>query len=224
MVHPGLVAANHQHWFNLRLDFDIDGTANAVMENNLDLVSHREAGDRGFTASHTVFGRAVDARRDMNDMTARSWTIYNPAAVDRMGRPAGYTIAPMDNAMTVFPPARQHGPAGFTAHHLWVTPYDAGQRYAAGPYPNQATDDAADTLDRSAGDAPIYDRDIVVWYSLGMTHFPRVENYPVMSNDRLSVVFRPDGFFARNPALDLGQVSDDQPVGQRIGGTARRKK
>src|SRR4029077_14095653 len=28
LVHPGLVAANHQHWFNLRLDFDIDGAAN----------------------------------------------------------------------------------------------------------------------------------------------------------------------------------------------------
>src|SRR5262249_28112067 len=170
-----LVAANHQHWFNLRLDFDIDGTANAVMENNLDLVSHREAGDRGFTASHTVFGRARDARRDMNDMTARTWTIYNPAAVDRIGHAAASTIAPMETAMPVFPPARQRGPAGFTAHHLWVTQYDAGQRYAAGPYPNQATDDAADTLDHTAGDAAIYDRDIVVWYSLGMTHFPRVE-------------------------------------------------
>lgn len=227
MVHPGLVAANHQHWFNLRLDFDVDGTANAVMENNLDRPTHEShggEGDRGFAASHTVFGRAADARRDMNDMTARSWTIYNPAAVDRMGHAAGYTIVPMENAMTVFPPARQHGPAGFTAHHLWVTPYGATQRYAAGPYPNQATDDAADTLDRSAGDAPIYDRDIVVWYSLGMTHFPRVENYPIMSNDRLAVAFRPDGFFARNPALDLGQVSGDRGGGHPISANPRRRK
>ncbi len=224
MVHPGLVAANHQHWFNLRLDFDIDGAANAVMENNLDLVSQREAGDRGFTASHTVFGRATDARRDMNHMTARSWTIYNPSVVDRMGHAAGYTIAPMDNAITVFPPARQHGPAGFTAHHLWVTPYRAEQRYAAGRYPNQATDDATDTLDHYGGDAPIYDRDIVVWCSLGMTHFPRIENYPIMSNDRLSVAFRPDGFFSRNPALDLGQVSDDRRSGLPVGVNPRRRK
>ncbi len=211
LVHPGLVAANHQHWFNLRLDFDVDGAANAVRENNL---AHAAAGPhdagaegRGFTASHTIFGRASEAMRDMNEETARTWTIYNPAAVNREGRPAGYTIAPMENAMTIFPPARQQGASGFTAHHLWVTPYRPGQLYAAGAYPNQAPPDDADVLARYAGQEAIYDRDIVVWYSLGMTHFPRVEDYPVMPSARLSVTFQPDGFFQRNPAVGLGQVS-----------------
>ena len=37
-VHPSLVGIHHQHWFNLRLDFDIDGPANAVMENNIERV------------------------------------------------------------------------------------------------------------------------------------------------------------------------------------------
>ena len=27
--------------------------------------------------------------------------------------------------------------AGFIGDHLWVTPYDPGERYAAGEYPNQ---------------------------------------------------------------------------------------
>ena len=40
-----------------------------------------------------------------------------------------------------------------------------------------------------------------------MTHFPRPEDYPIMSNDRLAVTFRPDGFFARNGALGLGRVN-----------------
>jgi primary-amine oxidase len=211
-VLPGLVAANHQHWFNLRLDFDVDGAANAVRENNLahaGPATHGagEAESRGFTTSHTVFGRADEAARDMNEETARTWTVYNPAAVDRAGRPAGYTIAPMENAMTIFPPSRRQGAAGFTAHHLWVTPYRPDQLYAAGPYPNQAPPDDADVLARQAGPEPVYDRDVVVWYSLGMTHFPRVEDYPVMSSARLSVTFQPDGFFQRNPAVGLGQVS-----------------
>jgi primary-amine oxidase len=209
LVHPGLVAANHQHWFSLRLDFDIDGAANAVRENNLAHAPHGagEAESRGFTASHTVLARADAAVRDMNEETARSWTIYNPAAVDRAGRPTGYTIAPMENAMTIFPPSRRQGPAGFTAHHLWVTPYRPDQVYAAGPYPNQAPQDYADVLSRYADASPVYDRDIVVWYSLGMTHFPRPEDYPVMSSARLGVTFQPDGFFARNPAVGLGRVS-----------------
>src|SRR5579871_3349937 len=69
LVLPGLVAANHQHWFNLRLD--VDGAANAVRENNLEHATsgaHGPSGaeGRGFTASHTIFGRAIDARRDMD--------------------------------------------------------------------------------------------------------------------------------------------------------------
>jgi primary-amine oxidase len=215
LVYPGLVAANHQHWFNLRLDFDVDGAANAVMENNLVHGAgdaHHATGEagaegRGFAASHTVFGRASDVRRDMNDESARTWTVYNPSALGREGRPAGYTIAPMGNAMTIFPAARAHDGASFTFRHLWVTPYRDGQLYAAGAYPNQARPDYADTLDRYAGADAIYGKDIVVWYSLGMTHFPRVEDYPIMSSDRLSVTFRPDGFFSRNRALPLGKVS-----------------
>jgi primary-amine oxidase len=210
LVHPGLVAANHQHWFNLRLDFDIDGAANAVMENNRVHATGPQhgAGDaRALMASHTVLGTSGEAVREMNEETGRSWTIYNPSAVSREGRPAGYTLAPMENAMTIFPPSRRQGAAGFTAHHLWVTPYRPEQVYAAGPYPNQAPPDYADVLARYADTAPVYNRDIVVWYSLGMTHFPRVEDYPVMSSARLSVTFHPDGFFQRNPAVGLGQVS-----------------
>ncbi|HLH92360.1 MAG TPA: hypothetical protein VKX28_28350 [Xanthobacteraceae bacterium] len=221
-VDPHLVAANHQHWFNLRLDFDIDGPANAVMENNLvhtgadahpgaDAHHAVAAGaGRGFSASHTVFGRAVDAKRDMNDETARTWTVYNPAATSHEGRPSGYTLVPMENTMTVFPPDRAAGTAGFTFHHFWVTPYRDHQIHAAGAYPNGAGPDDADTLEHYADGASIYDKDVVVWYSLGMTHFPRVEDYPIMSNDRLVVTFRPDGFFTRNRALPLGEVDGER--------------
>jgi primary-amine oxidase len=217
LVYPNLIAANHQHWFNLRLDFDIDGAANAVMENNLVHVrahgtergtgDEDAAGGRGFSASHTVFGRAADAGRDMNDASARTWTVYNPAVRSREGRPSGYTIAPMENTMTIIPSARAAGEAGFTFHHLWVTPFRQEQLYAAGTYPNQTRPDYTDTLAHYAREGAIYDKDIVVWYSLGMTHFPRVEDYPIMSSDRLAVTFRPDGFFARNRALPLGEVS-----------------
>ena len=213
LVHPGLVALNHQHWFNLRLDFDVDGAANAVMENNrahAPGTSHGQAGaePRSLMASHTVFATAADARREMNEESARSWTIYNPRAVNREGRPTGYTLAPMENAMTIFPPDRRQGTADFTAYHFWVTPYRSGELFAAGPYPNQAMPDYADTLSRYASADRVYDRDIVVWYSLGMTHFPRPEDYPVMSNARTGVTFHPDGFFQRNPAVGLGQVSE----------------
>ena len=212
LVYPHLVGINHQHWFNLRLDFDIDGTGNAVMENNLQRVDEDSqksdgiGGDHRYTASHTVFGKAVDAKRDMNDDTSRTWTIYNPSSLRRGARPAGYCVVPMGNTSTMFAPSREKEPIGFTFHHFWVTPYREGQLYAGGAHPNQAGADYGDTLFHYADGAPIYDKDLVVWYSLGETHSPRPEDYPVMTNVTLSVAFRPDGFFERNPALGVGQV------------------
>ena len=32
MIAPQLYAPNHQHFFNVRLDFDIDGVANTVQQ------------------------------------------------------------------------------------------------------------------------------------------------------------------------------------------------
>ncbi len=217
MVHPGLVAIDHQHWFNLRLDFDIDGTDNAIMENNVPLAAatdgHGGHGEqmsdaRVLTSTHTVFGKAVDAKRHTNDETSRSWTIYNPSSATKTRRPAGYTVTPTENTATVFPRSREREPVALTFHHLWVTPFREGQLYAGGTYPNQAKPDGTDTLYHYTNGESIYKKDIVVWYSLGETHVPRLEDYPVMPNVKLSVVFRPDGFFERNPVLGLGKVYD----------------
>jgi primary-amine oxidase len=204
MVHPHVVGVDHQHWFSLRLDFDVDGPNNAVMENE---VSRAAAPGQGpdstpyVTVTHRVLGRAVEAKRDADDGDARSWTVYNPSAPGPTGRPAGYAVVPVENTATIFPRSRERGPAGFTFHHLWVTPYRDGELYADGKYPNQAPAHYDDTLYHYAGEESIYDRDIVVWYSLGETHVVRPEDYPLMPNMKLSVRFVPDGFFAKNPAL-----------------------
>ena len=212
LIYPNLVGTNHQHWFNLRIDFDLDGTANAVMENNFTQPTEGGGHDRGssmdrWTGAHTVFGRAADAKRDVSHHTARSWTIYNPSSLRRTGRPAGYTAMPGENAAPLFGGSREKEPVGFAFHHFWVTPYRDGQLYAGGAHPNQALRDYSDTLYHYANDDPIYNRDIVVWYSMGTTHLPRPEDYPVMSNMKMSVFFRPDGFFDRNAALGAGEVS-----------------
>jgi primary-amine oxidase len=206
LVYPNVVALNHQHWFNLRLDFDIDGAKNAIMENNMQRVERNgprkgPGDDPVFTETHTVFTRAVDAKRDADHEASRSWTIYNPASTNQIGRPAGYMIMPGENAMAEFPMLREKGTVGFAFHQLWVTPLRDGEIYAAGAYPDQAKNDYRDTLYYYANNDSIYDQDIVVWYSLGMIHAPRVEDYPLMSDVKLGVNFLPDGFFSRNPVL-----------------------
>jgi primary-amine oxidase len=92
--------------------------------------------------------------------------------------------------------------AGFTAHQLWVTPYRADERYPAGDYPNQHP--GGDGLPRwTAANRSLDNTDLVVWYVFSHMHVPRPEDWPVMPACSLGFHLKPDGFFDRNPALDL---------------------
>jgi primary-amine oxidase len=208
LVYPGLVGINHQHWFNVRIDFDIDGTDNAVMETSLagEGSGHAHGAHGRLTVEQRVLGTAREARREMDHHAGRSWLISNPSSLRSTGRPAGYSVMAGENAATLFDPLREKDAVGFTFHHLWVTPYRDGELYAAGRHPNQAGSNYADSLFHYANDDPVQNRDIVLWYSLGNTHVPRPEDFPVMTNMKLSVSFRPNGFFERNPATGLGEV------------------
>ncbi|HMY70969.1 MAG TPA: hypothetical protein PLQ88_03985, partial [Blastocatellia bacterium] len=46
-------------------------------------------------------------------------------------------------------------------------------------------------------------KDVVLWYSFGVTHLPRPEDYPVMPVHKTGFKLMPVGFFTRNPALDV---------------------
>jgi primary-amine oxidase len=92
--------------------------------------------------------------------------------------------------------------AAFTNYHLWVTPHVPDERYAGGTYPNQSRgDDGLAVWTRA--DRSIHDTDIVLWYTLGVNHFVRAEDWPMLPLDWRDFQLRPFNFFNRNPALDL---------------------
>jgi Cu2+-containing amine oxidase len=47
------------------------------------------------------------------------------------------------------------------------------------------------------------DTEITLWYFFAHNHVPRPEDWPVMPVAMLGFGFRPDGFFERNPAMDV---------------------
>lgn len=47
-----------------------------------------------------------------------------------------------------------------------------------------------------AQDMPLADADPVIWYSFGVTHAPRVEDFPIMPVEVVGFALKPDGFFA----------------------------
>ena len=89
-----------------------------------------------------------------------------------------------------------------TFYHLWVTPFAPQERYAEGMYPNQSH--GGDGLPRwTQANRAIEHTDIVRWYTLGLHHVVRAEDWPVMPTVWHGFELRPFDFFARNPALDV---------------------
>jgi primary-amine oxidase len=92
--------------------------------------------------------------------------------------------------------------AGFLNSHLWVTPYRDSEMYAGGDYPNQSQ--GGDGLPKwTAANRSLDNTDIVLWYTMGITHNPRPEEWPVMPVHAAGFKLVPWGFFSRNPAMDL---------------------
>ena len=69
--------------------------------------------------------------------------------------------------------------AQFAYKHLWVTPYEPREMFAAGDYPNQHG--AAGGLpEYQQADRPLENEDLVLWYTFGAHHVVRPEDWPVM--------------------------------------------
>ncbi|HEY1190049.1 MAG TPA: primary-amine oxidase [Gemmata sp.] len=205
LIAPQLYAPVHQHFFNVRLDFAVDGINNTVQRVDVRPDEPGETNPHGnaFSAVATPLATEKQARDNLNLETARTWKVVNPNVLNAVGEPVGYKLFPMDNSLPMASPeAWWRKRAGFVNHHVWVTPFDARERYAAGDYPNQSTGGAG-LVGWTEQDRPIENTDVVLWYTFGHTHIPRPEDYPVMPTAYTGFLLKPNGFFAMNPANDL---------------------
>ncbi len=204
-IAPGLTAPNHQHFFNVRLDMMVDGLRNSVIEVESEAVPMGPENPAGnaFRAVETVLASEGQSGRMVDPLRARYWKVVNPSVHNGVGTPVGYKLEPGENvASFVHPESSIAARAGFMTGHVWVTPYDPTQRFAAGDYPNQHP--GGDGLPAwIKADRPTEDTDVVLWYSMGHHHIPRTEDWPVMPVHRIGFSLNPNGFFDRNPALDV---------------------
>jgi primary-amine oxidase len=204
-VAPGIAAVHHQHFFNYRLDLDVDGaTPNQIEETETHALAAGPGNARGggFAMQKRVLATEQLARRSLDMHTGRRWRVVNPAATGGLAEPTGYELIPGTNAD---PFAAEGSPlrrrAGFLDAAVWATAYADSERYAAGDYPNQSS--GGDGLVRwTAADRALTGGDVVLWYTLGITHNPRPEDWPVMPVHEAGFRLSPVGFFNRNPVLD----------------------
>ncbi len=205
LVAPELNALNHQHFFNVRLDMQIDGLNNSVYEVNTVAEPMGEANPYGnaFFAQETLLATEAEAQRIIDPLAGRYWKVVNPNIHNRLGQSVGYKLIPGENILPfAHPDSWIIKRAGFMTKHLWVTPYHPDERYPSSKYPNQ--NPGGEGLPKwTQANRSIDNTNIVVWYTFGHHHIPRPEDWPIMPTAYIGFTLKPVGFFDSNPALDV---------------------
>jgi primary-amine oxidase len=204
-VAENTVAPDHDHYFSFRLDFDLDGTTNSFVRDQLKVerLPAESARKSVWVARAQVAKTEREAKLHMSMEQPEIWRVINPNVKSALGHPVGYEIMPGENAMPLLLPEDwPQRRAGFTEYQLWVTPYRENERYAAGDYPTQSK--GGDGLPTwTSADRAIENTDIVVWYTMGFHHVPHSEDFPVLPTIWHEFELAPNNFFNRNPAVDL---------------------
>ena len=205
LVTPELAGPHHQHMFCFRLDMCLDGTSNSVYE--VDAVPVPPGPDNpygnAFTAQATLLETESAAQRMAAPERARHWKIANHGSLNACGEPVAYNLIPQPSApLLAQDTAAITARAAFATRHLWVTPARPDERRPAGDFPNQHPGGAGLPA-WTAADRPVTDTGIVLWHTVGATHFCRPEDFPVMPCEYVGFTLKPAGFFDRNPAIDL---------------------
>lgn len=212
-VAPSINAHNHQHIFSLRVDPEIDGPNNTVVQNDAALSDDPlgSAGNphgNGFYCKKTPLRTALEGAADYCHETGRSWDIINPNSINTVcKKPAAYKIL-NNNCPSILakPGSTVWKRAGFARKALWVVPYRDYELFPAGDYVCQSSGEDGHpfnetVVDWAARDEPIENTDIVCYIQFGLTHFPRTEDFPVMPAEPVGVMIRASNFFKKNPAL-----------------------
>ena len=205
LVAPQLNAHIHQHFFNFRLDMDVDGPANTVLEVNTvaDPLGPDNPHANAFRAVAAPLKSELEAQRVVDPMSGRCWVVTNPEVKNALGQPVGYKLMPGENILPfAHPESSIMKRAGFMNKHLWVTPYDSSELSATGPYPNQHPGGAG-LPEYTRNDRNVENTDVVLWYTLGYHHVPRPEDWPRSPVAYCGFSLKPVGFFDTNPVFDV---------------------
>ena len=140
-IAPGVAASVHQHFFCARLDMDVDGTRNRVVEIDAlaEARSPHNPDGTAFLTDKTVLDRESRARRSVHSAASRRWRVESAERTNRIGEPTAYELIPGEGIEPMaLPDSEFRRRARFLDHHLWVTPFAADERYPAGEYPTRA--------------------------------------------------------------------------------------
>jgi primary-amine oxidase len=218
-VAPGVLAPYHQHLFSLRIDPAIDGHANSlVIEESKALAVDDPAVHNDYGIGYVTESCYIDREggHDLDVTKNRAFKIVNENKINPMTRtPVGFKLLPAYSQMLIADPCSYHAKRSeFAQHAVWVTQYEDNDHFPAGKYTTQSNggDGIASAIERrnaSASPPSVRNSDIVLWHTFGSTHNPRIEDWPVMPSEKMTVGLKPVNFFSGNPGLDVAPSTQE---------------
>ncbi|GJC97599.1 amine oxidase [Colletotrichum higginsianum] len=235
VVAPGVLAQNHQHIFAVRIDPAVDsyeaGATRVVVEESVPVPLDAATNPHGnyYEVRKSVVERArwIDAEPRLNRVVKFENTTKRNAV---SGRNVGFKLTPSASQLLLADERSQVSRrAKFARHHVWVTGYRDDELWAAGEFTNQSIEEVGGVWDMVArgdwfgdgghgengetGDGGEGEKSSpVVWSVFGLTHNPRVEDWPVMPVEIHHMNIRPADFFTANPALDVPSTRNTASV------------
>ena len=204
LIAPYRLGVNHDHFFNYRIDMDIDGTANNFDRLKLQAIAQPEGAPR--QGIWGVVPQAVEteaqAQTRMNSSKPAVLLFSSGEAKNQMGYPTGYQIM-MPNVkplVSLEDPIYQR--AAFVRNNLWVTRFKRDEIFSSGLGVNQSAPKIG-LPDYIADNQNIRNKDIVAWATMGFHHVPMAEDWPVMPAKVDQIILKPRNYFDRNPSIDL---------------------
>ncbi|KAJ5363080.1 copper amine oxidase [Penicillium brevicompactum] len=225
IVAPGVLAPYHQHLFSLRIDPAIDGHNNSLqieesypMPIDTPTFDHTGKAQAQVDSYANPFGVGYATRSsivdhegglDLDFTKNRTFKIVNENVINPVtGTPVGFKLLPAYSQMLLAHPESYHAKRSeFATHAVWVTRHNDEEHFPSGRHTMQSVggDGIATAIANRSGteESLVRNKDIVVWHTFGSTHNPRIEDWPVMPSEKMTVGLKPVNFFTGNPGLDV---------------------
>jgi primary-amine oxidase len=213
LIAPYTVAPFHDHYFNFRLDMDVDGTDNTLVRDVFEVqnADDNAAGRQSFWTTKTQrFVKEGPIVHDHAAMNGQIIRIMNPDKRNGLKQLPSFWMDAHHDAQSILvpgdPPQQR---AQFSANQFWLTRYKPDELWAAGPYPNlNPKDEGLPTYVADNEDAA--GQDLVLWYTMGFRHLTRPEDFPILPTFWHEMTIRPAFFFDMDPGMTFNSGFGDQ--------------
>ena len=207
LISQNLASPIHQHLFSFRMDWHLDGEHCRLYEEEAEALPMGKSNPRGnlFQTNSRLLSTETEAMRISKPESSRCWKVACSSKKNALGKYCAYKILPGSTVRLLpHPESVVAKRASFSLYNMWATPFSPDELSAAGDH-TMMSEGNTGLSHYTRKNRSIVDCDLVTWSTIGVTHTPRPEDWPVMPVATCKLSLHPSGFFDHNPIMDLAE-------------------